>query len=179
MTEQEFVTLLPIPDTDFLYRQVHDQDLKQIPGVEAGRFPKERHFIPNEDGLSMHWHQYVSPEGVYHIIGLSFRGTTTTFKDPAKFKIVSIPVAVLRSIEQVSAVEHSPVFNGNPAAVGSPNNYAHSSVKFPNDEEIRLKLSDYCRDNHTNCFQQVDMQLIEREVQDLRSRLNNTLYHRF
>ena len=178
MTKEQFLTPLYISSEDDVYRQAHLQSLKPIPGNTEFRFPRESHFKPHSDGLSVHWNRYISIHGVYHTIGLSFKKDTCEYKDAKSFKLFSLPVGFIRSIDGVLDIKHSPVFNGSPAPIGFPNNYAHTSLLYPDDEEIRVKLSDYCKDNQevSNCY--VNFTLIDQEIIALRERLDNTEYHR-
>lgn len=178
MTEEQFRTPLPVPDSDSVFRQCFKLNLKPIPGSDSRRFPSDSHFIPDTDGLSVNWDAYCTIDSVYHIIGLTFKHKKETFKNPKDFGLFKIPVAFVRAIENVIDVKHSPVYNGNPASVGNPNNYAHASLIYPDDEEIRLKLSDFCKENHDGSYCEGDFSLLEPEIEDLRKRLNDTPYHR-
>ncbi|THU34209.1 hypothetical protein FAM09_24635 [Niastella caeni] len=178
MTEKQFLTPLPILDEHNVYRQVHIQDLHPKERDHPERYPKPSHFKPDPDGLSVYWNQHIDPEGVYNIIGLSYKANKTEFKDPANFFVFSIPVLYLRAVEGISDVSHSPRYIGNPAPIGSPNIYSHASIVYSDDEEIRLKLSDYCKSNHASCHCKIDFSIVEKKVQELRQRLDNTIYHR-
>jgi hypothetical protein len=177
MTQEQFLIPLYIPNEDSVFRQAHIQSLKPVPGNNEFRFPRESHFKPHPEGLSVHWNRYISIRGVYHIISLSYKKDTTEYKDPKNFKLFSLPVGFIRSIDGVLDVKHSPVFNGSPAPIGFPNNYAHTSLLYPDDEEIRVKLSDYCKDNHQASYCYINFTLIEPEITALRERLDNTEYH--
>jgi hypothetical protein len=178
MTKDEFLAPLPITNDDVVYRQAHMTHLKYLPGDKNSRFPKESHFKPDADGLSVNCCRLIPLNGVYHVIGLTYKFNTTHYKDPRQFQVFSLPVEFIRAIENVSDVVHSPVFHGDPAPIGSPNNYAHTSLLYPDDEEIRLKLSDYCQHNHNISFCPVDFSSIDIEVGALRIRLDDTEYHR-
>jgi hypothetical protein len=165
---------LPVPDEDALYRQAH---FSKLTGPAGGRFPKASHFVPDEDGLSVHWDRYIGTAGIYILIGLTYRPGKTVFKDPKDFTVFSLPVSFIRSLEGVAGVIHTPHYSGNPAPVGSPNNYAHTSLLYPKDEEIRIKLSDFCHDT-PGCLCHADIPPLETEIAALRERLDNTPYHR-
>lgn len=174
ITQKQFAEPLPIPPESFVLRQANKTILDK-----EGRYPKAKHFIPDEDGLSVHWDNFITVEEVFHIIGLSYKFAKEEFKDPCQFHIFKFPVHFLLLIEGIAQVIHSPVFNGNPAPVGMPNNYAHSSICYGQDEEIRLKLSAYCNEEHEVAYCKVqDFELLEKEVEALRLRLNETKYHR-
>lgn len=179
MTEEQFRTPLPVPDSDSVYRQCFKQLLKPIPGSEYRRFPKESDFVPHADGLSVNWSAYSSIESIYLLLGISYKHKKPEYKNPREFGLFKLPIAFIRAIENVIDVRHSPVYNGNPAPVGSPNNYAHASIIYPDDEEIRLKLSDYCRENHEHAYCEGNFDLLEPEIEELRRRLDNTPFHRF
>lgn len=177
MTKKQFLTPLSILDDHSVFRQVPIQDL--YPKEDhPQKYPKPSHFKPHSDGLSVYWNQHIDAERVYNIIGLSYRTNKTEYKDPIKFLVFLIPVAHLRSIEGITEVSHTPHYSGDPAPVGSPNIYAHASIVFLDDEEIRLNLSDYCRNNHASCHCKVHFPTIESNVNELRQRLDNTIYHR-
>ncbi|MEJ7684665.1 MAG: hypothetical protein WKG06_43820 [Segetibacter sp.] len=177
MTEQEFKNPLSIPNDAFVYRQVNLAHLKHELGNRKKRFPKESHFKPDADGLSVHWNRFIDVKGIYHIIGISFKPETTEFKDYRTFRVFSFPINFLKEVDGINSIIHSPVFNGNPAPVGFPNNYAHSSILYPDDEEIRIKLSTYCNEKYAECFCPTDLNLLDIEINPLRERLNQTEYH--
>lgn len=177
-TPEEFLTVLPIPDTDLVYRQGHLIKLIKIQGDKKKRFPDETNFVPDPDGLSLHWSAYSTPEYVFKHIGISYKFNSTTYKTYSEFRVFSIPVALFRSLDGVR-VEHTPVYNGNPAPLGVPNNYAHASALYSaEDVEIRLKLSDYCRENYDKSHCSIDFKLLDPIIEDLRERLDQTNYHR-
>lgn len=178
MTEAEFKTPLPLSPEDGVYRQTHLSQMDKN-GAPNKKFPKASHFSPDPDGLSVHWDRHIQPQGVFHIIGLSYRVGKSEYKNPRDFRLFHFPVGWLRQLEGLVDVVHSPVFHGNPAPVGSPNNYAHASLIYPDDEEIRLKLSNYCQKNFENCHCQVDFDLLDIELSELRARQNMTSYHYF
>lgn len=178
MTQAEFTTPLLIPDEDAVYRQAFIGHLVKLPANKNIRYPSESHFKPDPDGLSVHWCRYIGLNGVYHILGLSYRKGTTQYKDYKAFRVFTLPVEYLRLLEGIQEVTHSPVFNGDPAKIGFPNNYAHTSVIYPDDEEIRMKLSDYCMFYYDNSYRPADFALLDTEINKLRERLDNTPYHR-
>jgi hypothetical protein len=175
ITEAAYQTPLPIPDKHHLYRHTHYDDLDK----EGRRYPKAKHFKLREGELelSVNWDAHITVEEVFYLIGLGYNAKQQ-FKDYTKFKVFKLEVDFLRKLTGIEKVVHSPVFNGNPAPVGSPNNYAHASIYYPDDEEIRIKLSNYCNDDYNNKHCEADFALLEPVVQELRSRLNNTRYHK-
>ena len=178
MSPEEFLKPLDILADDAVYRQAHFSQLIYPPGNKHKRFPKASHFKPDEDGLSVNLCRLITVNGVYHIIGLTYRINKEEFKDPANFKLFTIQTSIITAIDGVVSIIHSPVFKGNPAPIGSPNNYAHTSLIYPDDEEIRLKLSDYCQQDFMHSYCTVDFEIIEKEVSALRERLDDTPYHR-
>ena len=178
MTPDEFQISLIINDDDSVYRQAHVSRLIKTESSKKRRHPSESHFKPDPDGLSVHWNKHITVSGVFHIIGLSYKIGKGEYKDFKCFEVFSIPVEYIRSLEGVQAVVHSPVFNGDPAPIGSPNNYAHTSLIYPDDEEIRLKLSDYCQFDYDNSYCPADFTILDEEINELRKRLNDTIYHK-
>lgn len=178
ITESQFVVSLPIPNEDEVYRQVPLTELDN----EEGRFPKPNHFTikydRGEKELSVNWSMHTSIEHAYCVIGLTndFKGE---YKDPKRYKLFSLPVAFLRNIKGIQKVMHSPVFNGNPAKIGRPNNFAHASIYFPKEEqeEIRRKLSTYCNQNYNDSFKQVDYNIVCPIIEQLKERKQKTKFH--
>ena len=162
-----------IPDEDYVYRQVH---IKNAPKINGKRIPDETNFIPDEDGLSVHWDKYTTINDVYCVIGLS-HNMKGGYKDYTGFKVFQFPVTFLRRLQGISGVIHTPVINGNPAPIGHPNNRAHASVILPNDEEIRIKLTDHVINNYINSYCDFDVTHFNIEIKQLRNRLNDTPYH--
>lgn len=133
-----------IPDIDFVLRQV---PVTQT-APSGRRVPNEAAFKlrPRENGLSVNWEKYLDVKGNYILLGLTFNNKNT-FNEYTSFKIFRLEVGYIRSISGVTDVLHDPVFRGEPTLVGQPNNRAHSLIICDDDEEIRMKLSDYCREN--------------------------------
>jgi hypothetical protein len=176
MTEEQFLIPISIAIKDSVYRHAHLNNL--IPTQDKKfRIPRPSHFKPDHDGLSVNLDRLITINGVYHIIGLSYKIGKPQYKDPKEFKLFRIPVQFIRSMEGIIDVIHTPIFRGNPAPIGFPNNYAHTSLLYPDDEEIRLKLSDYCWKNYDTCHCAVDFTFIELEVMKLREKLNSSIYH--
>ena len=177
-TQAQFLTSIPVYETDLVYRQIPLNHLVKSASDKKKRFPNEAHFAPHADGLSVHWNAYCTVESIFKLIGISHKYGSLDFKNPREYRLFSIPVIFLRSLDNVK-VEHSPVFNGNPAPIGTPNNYAHASVIYGIEEvEIRIKLRDYCSENYNISHSPIDFALLDPEIDELRSRLDNTPYHR-
>lgn len=177
-TPEQFLQPLYIPNEDLVYRQAHITRLSKFPNDKKKRFPDESHFKPDPDGLSVNWNGQCTVKGIYEVIGISFKHETSIYKNYREFRLFGLPVGFVRSVEGINDVVHSPVFNGNPAAIGSPNNYAHASILYPDDEEIRVKLSDFCRENYDQIYCTIDFDLLDPIINELRERLDNTPYHR-
>jgi hypothetical protein len=169
---------LTIENEDSIYRQASVFHLAKTPQQKKRRYPNESHFVPDKDGLSVYWTKYIKLKDVFIIIGLSYVKDTEVYKDHTHFKIFKFPVSFVKAIEGILGVLHSPVYNGNPAPVGSPNIFSHSLVVYENDPEIRMKLSDYCRDNNDSSFCDFNVHSIDEEVKELRDRLNDTPFHK-
>lgn len=163
-----------IQDNNSIYRQVPVIETEKR---EGRRFPIESHFMPNPD-LSVYLAELIEVKDVFLTIGLSFKTNTTEYKKPDTFLLYQIPVEFIQSLEGVSDIKHSPVYNGNPASVGHPNIPSHASVYYsPEDNDVRVNLSDYCR---TEQDARVNFKIssINDELEELRQRLNNTRFHR-
>jgi hypothetical protein len=163
-----------IGNEDFVYRQCHFSEVIKKSGL---RFPNEAHFKPDEDGLSVNWNRKIDLPQNYILIGIS-RKVNGQFKNHTDFRIFQYPVRMLKSIEGIEAVEHDPQFHGNPSPVGKPNNPAHSLVKYEDEEHIRMNLSDYSRDNNNEALCVFNVNSLNVVIEDLRSRLNDTPFHR-
>ena len=169
-------TIELIPNESSVLRQVVvSQTYKEL----GRRIPNETHFKPDPDGLSVHWDKYISVEDVYHLISISHNyKTPPSFKDYTSFLVFRFGVSGLREIDGISDVIHDPVYKGNPAPVGQPNNRAHALVKYEDDEEIRVLLCDWVRDNYNECFCEMDIKTLRNEIEALRERLDDTKFHR-
>ncbi len=108
---------------------------------KGSRIPSESMFQPDADGLSVDWDKYSTPAMSLVRTGLTFRFNSQEYKDPSRFLVFRLNVGEAGNLEEVIAVNHTPVFHGDPAPVGLPNNRSHSSI-LGEDEEIRLKLRD-------------------------------------
>ncbi|TWI94760.1 hypothetical protein JN11_04541 [Mucilaginibacter frigoritolerans] len=74
---------------------------------------------------------------------------------------------------------HSPEFKGNPSNVGSPNNKSHSLVYSDIDDlGVRVNLADYPRNNYEDSKCVIDQSAIDKDLEELRQRLNDTEYHK-
>ena len=161
-----------IPDIDFV--------LRQVPVIQTGpsgrRVPNETAFKlrPGENGLSVNWEKYLDVKGNYILLGLTFN-KNNTFIDYTAFKIFRLEVGYIRSVSGVTDVLHDPVFRGDPAPVGQPNNRAHSLIICDDDEEVRTKLSDYCRDNFDISDCKFKITSLKTEIEKLKQRLNDTI----
>ena len=163
-----------IPDEDFVYRQCHFRDLSKGKGV---RFPNEAHFKPDPDGLSVNWDKKIKLDEVFIIIGNSHKANAQ-FKNHRDFQVFKFQVGILKSIPGIEAVVHDPTFYENPSPIGFPNNPAHTLVKYPDDEEIRVNLSDYAREHYEDTFCSFDVNSLNKTIEELRERLPDVPYNR-
>jgi hypothetical protein len=160
-----------IPDIDFV--------LRQVPVINTGpsgrRVPNETAFKlrPGENGLSVNWEKYLDIKHNYILLGITFN-KINTFIDYTAFKIFRLEVGYIRSISGVTDVLHDPVFRGDPSPVGQPNNQAHSLIICNDDEEVRIKLADYCRQNFDISDCKFNISSLRTEIEKLRQRLNET-----
>jgi len=162
-----------IPDGDSLYRHVHFSKYDK-----TDKFPLPDAFIPDPDGLSLYWEKYVPHvKEVYYLIGLSFTAKSK-FKDHTGFLIFKIPKNNFIIIDGVQSVSHDPLQYAMPK-VGRPNNRSHSLAIYDDSNlQVRQILSAYCRGNYKTCFCKFDLNSINKELNELRDRLENTPYHK-
>ena len=178
LTESQHQISLPIPNEDYLYRQVPLTELDR----ESQRFPLPANFTikfdRGETELSCNWDRHIAVEEIYYIIGLS-HNQNMEFKDYKKYRVIKLPIGSVRKITEIEKVTHSPSFYGNPALIGKPNIYSHASVFYLeiNKVEARKKLSTYCHLNQEVCLQSVDFDAIDSKIDELRSRGQKTKYH--
>lgn len=165
-----------IPDKDYVFRQTVPRERT---GTKKRKFPNESHFQlrEGERGLSVNWKRYITLEENFLLISITYN-KKNNFLDHSIFKIFQYPVALFRSINQIIDVIHTPEENGDPAPVGKPNNPSHSEVLYENDIEIFVKLSDYCDKNFEKAFCEFDVNSINEKAKELKTKLNNTKYHR-
>ncbi|MEX1120652.1 MAG: hypothetical protein WED82_00865 [Balneolales bacterium] len=164
-----------IPHSDQVYRQVPPPD--RI-GKKSRRYPNEGHFslAAEEKGLSVNWDKYVTVKSVFELISLRLN-KKGNFTDYSGFKIYKFPVGLIKTFDRIADVEHDPVCKGNPAPPGTPNNRAHSLVLHDDDLEIRVKLSEYCRDNHSESHCDFPISTLENEINEMRENVTSTIYH--
>jgi hypothetical protein len=163
-----------IPNEDHVIRQVHHRDLVKKP--KDRRFPNEAHFALHygEDGLSVNWSKYCDENHCFVLIGLSHKiNTDGAYKIPADYKGFKFNVGRLREVDGIDDVVHDPKFYGPPPQIGLPNNRAHTLVHYQDDEEIRLKLSDFVRDNYDEMLCNRNLEIIESEIMKLKSRIQD------
>lgn len=165
-----------IPDNAFVYRQILPHEWI---GLKKRRFPSESHFElrPDEEGLSVNWDKYITVENNYILIALT-KNSKDKFQNHTAYKIFRYPTELFRNIEGIEDLIHKPVFNGNPAPIGKPNNQSHSEAIYVNDPEILLKLSDYCNVEHETSFCKFNVNSINDRVKELKAMLNDTPFHK-
>lgn len=166
-----------IPNESYVYRQTTPRERS---GTKRRKFPNESHFElkPDELGLSVNWDKYIDVENNFLLISLTKSPNSGKFLPYADFRIFKYPVELFRSIPKIQDVIHDPVYNGDPSDEGKPNNRAHSEVRYENDIEIQVKLSDYCDKNYDNSYCDFDLTSIEDKVLELRNMLNDTPFHK-
>jgi len=121
----------------------------------------------------------MTPQQHFMWLGLTYNKDQSAYLQPAAFKLFQYPVAVLRQMTGIQKIEHDPRCNGQPAPIGAPNNPAHASVYLdePNDEEVRLKISEWVNEHYDASAISWDIEVLESELQALRDRGNATCYH--
>lgn len=134
-----------IPDKDNVYRQVHKNFMKKNSNLPSA---KEFRKKADEEGISVNWDKYVSPQEVLQIIGKTYKKGSEDFKDPGNYHLFQLNVGEVRAIESVKDVLHDPIWN-DPELVGNPNNFAHSLIilEEENDTEFRLKIAEMLRNS--------------------------------
>ena len=164
-----------IPDKDFVYRRIPTGHLI---GDKPRRFPSPSHFKFIGDGLSVNWDKYISVNENIILIGITYKKDMDEFMDYTPYHIFKFNVGKVKLIAEEIEIKHNPVFHKEiPSPPGCPNNKAHSLVIYSDDEEIRLKLSEYCsseKDAKCDC----NVKLLKNEIEELRKRLNETKYHK-
>ncbi|MEX2411971.1 MAG: hypothetical protein WD607_11515 [Candidatus Paceibacterota bacterium] len=131
-----------IPDDSSLFRHVHKTNMDK----RNRRIPSESNFSikKGDEGLSVDWDKYTTPGKIFARISNTYKFGKTEFKDHKDFYIYKLDTRFVRNIPDVRKISHDPLFNGDPASIGNPNNRAHSLVLFDlhNDPEVRTKLRD-------------------------------------
>jgi hypothetical protein len=162
-----------IPNDDFVLRHVHSDDRT---GSKGRRYPNEAHFIleDGERGLSVNWDKYMDVRNNYILIGSTYN-KNNRFIDYTFFKIFKFKVKNIRSIVGIRDVVHDPVFFGEHPKIGSPNNQAHSLILYEDDinnGDVRMNLSDYCRNNFDTSYCNFDVSKLKEEINLLQKRLD-------
>ena len=163
MVEETFQIEL-IPDEDFVYRQV---PVLALPKIDNKRVPNEANFIPDNDGLSVNWDKYCDEDTCYKLLGLTYNNKQQ-FINITVFKLIKLNVGYVRNIEGIQGVIHDPKIE---ESKGSPKNWGHSLIVYKNDEEVRLKLADYCRENNLIC-PKPNFSNLNKEIDELKARLD-------
>ncbi len=146
-------------DDCILYRLLHRNHLdKKNKEIRANCFD------PEVDGLSTDWNRYCDPEQILIRTGLTYRFKTIEYKDPQKYSLITLSVREIRAIQEISDIVHTPTFR-NPERIGSPNNPAHTSV-FYIDEEVRMELKKIAKH-----IAEVDRDKINLEIEKLRANI--------
>ena len=150
--------------------------------VERRRIPASSHFAlrAGETGLSVNWYPRIDPVTHYTLIAIQHNGSGV-FLDPNSFRVYALPVDMLRQLDGIAEVCHDPVFNGDPAPVGHPNNPSHAEVIYTDQEnnlDARLILSEYCQKHPEAYHYPFPDPGLDAAIEALRARNNDTPYHR-
>lgn len=165
-------------DDCLLFRSCHYSQREKV--SKKRRHPSEACFSlrNNEEALSFNWSKYAEANRGFIVLGLRYgvNGEFLHYKDYTFFKL---PYIFLKELEGIAKIVHSPDFNGNPSNVGIPNNKSHSLLFYEDDDlQTRMNLTDYCNNNYDDCKCEVEFQIIDSEIENLRERLNDTEYHK-
>ncbi len=168
-----------IPDNGNVFRRVPTTPSHTIK-TEGRRCPNESHFIlkEGEEGLSVNWDKYITLKGNFILQALTYKHNQQVYCEYTGYIIFSFPIKELRRMEGIKDVFHRPVYNGNPANAGSPNNRSHSEIEYSNNLQARMDLVDYCNSNFDTSFCDIKVAEIKDEIEQLRKRLNDTPYHK-
>ncbi|AMR32402.1 hypothetical protein A0256_13700 [Mucilaginibacter sp. PAMC 26640] len=165
-----------------LYRQCHFGQ-RHLVGKKR-RHPNEANFSlgVGEDGLSFDWDKYVCPEKCSVIKGIT-TNRSGNFFNHQDYSIFKYPVDELKNVEGIIGFKHNPVFNGAPASVGLPNNKSHTLVFIDRSDEhynqVRMNLTDFQSSNYPDLKCEIDTDEVNRIIDQIIQRLNNTEYHNF
>ncbi len=168
-----------IPDTDHVVRHC---PVMHTDKREGRRFPPPACFVlrPDEKGLSVNWMERMGIERHFILLGLQ-HNRRSQYLNPAEFILFKLPVGALRSMDGVQEVVHVPVYNGDPAPMGSPNNPWHAEIIIADTEnylDVRDWLSQYCLGNLDTTAMRFPGGELEGVIDGLRERNNDTDYHR-
>ena len=87
---------------------------------------------------------------------MSFKKDKFIFKDPNEYFVFSLERVKINFLPHIDAIEHNPKFFGNPPPDGSPNNPAHTLIKYENDikkeDEIELGHMYFLPKAHKVCI---------------------------
>jgi hypothetical protein len=171
--------VVEIPATDHVARHCFVGQTQKRGGR---RFPSPDCFAlrKGEEGLSVNWHERIDTSVHFILIGLQ-HNKLGEFLNPKSFRIFTLPVKFLRDLSGIDKVEHVPVFNGDPAPIGKPNNPWHAEVYYAdrdNNTDVRLQLSEYCQHAGSESHKEFPNGQLEQHIAALQSRGNNTPYHR-
>jgi hypothetical protein len=157
----------------------HVPVLQTLKDTEKRRFPTEAHFVlkDGEDGLSVNWDKYSSPERGLIVVGL-MKGINGEFRKIDALLNFQIPSHICIASGINVQIEHKPLFHDNPSEVGQPNNKAHAEVLYTNEDlDVMVNLSDYCA-KHIEAFCKVDYNALKADIEELKARVNDTEYHK-
>lgn len=166
-----------IETTQSVYRQIPVILRK---GNRPRMYPGEGCFElrENEDSLSFNLKDKITPKQNFILIGLSDNGKGG-LNDYTAYKIFQFSVEFLKDLPKYEAILHTPVYDGSPSPVGTPNNPAHVSLFCGNFEDsTRALMSDYCLEDFDNKAIEFKVGTLKVEIDELRARANDTEYHK-
>ncbi|MCX6269817.1 MAG: hypothetical protein NTU44_01105 [Bacteroidetes bacterium] len=165
-----------IPNESILYRFI---SYTKIIEEEGRRFPNEASFDFGSDGLSMNWDKYSSAIKTLRWLGMTFDKKRKPI-NYRNYRVFRFSVKELIELNNISYVQHNPLFHGNPPARGIINNKSHTLVIHANDlleqdiNEIRLNLLGIIR-NDQSSWCPVDEDKIAKNIEALRKRIYKNL----
>ena len=161
------------PD-EFVYRLCligsRDRKNKEIPALNNFE-PTNRDKL---DGISVDAANLTSPEMSLAILGAQYKKNTTEFKDFSTREIYPLLTGYILKLPKIKDVIHNPIYINDPP-IGSPNNKAHSLIRFTSFDfedtpELILKMRDHAVSNGKV---HVNMAEVEKIALELREHPNN------
>ena len=120
---------------------VHKNDLMSEEEVHDRYF----RFNAGEDGVSVNWDKYSTPEDSLVIVGMTHKFGKQELKNPDEFRVCAISIEQVRSASPKRKLLHEPTWRGDPPLIGKPNNRAHTVIVPLETERERVVVADCAR----------------------------------